>query len=200
VLEVQRLDVQGMGVLDGGQVGHHPAEGHVSIAIRGTVVVDGHVARAALLQAHLGAQQAQEGVHVVPLAQEQGQLLLLEGRQEALGELLPLHGRDADGGVLLGAAAQAWQQQVAPVAGQGRADAGGHRQPVGGGDAGDAGEVHGLVLAGPGDVQQQELGDPLGVRPIVGHHRAIQGHGGGAAARQGQTGQGRSQVSRRGHQ
>jgi hypothetical protein len=174
VFEVQGLDVERLSVLDGGEVGHHAAVDRIAVAVRGAVVVDGQRPRRCVLEPYLRPHQAEQGIHVVSLAQEQRELALLERREQPLGELLPLHGRDADGGVLLRARPDQGHDQEALVAREGRAQPGVGGEPVGGRDVGDGGEVHRLVAPGPRDVEQELLGDAVGGGPVVGHHGAVE--------------------------
>ena len=71
-----------------------------------------------VLQTDLGPHQPQQRVDVVALAQQQGELLFLKGRQQPLRELLALYRCDADGGVLLGACTEDWDDQPAAITGQ----------------------------------------------------------------------------------
>ena len=72
----------------------------------------GHVPLRGAVQADRVPHQAEQRVDVVSLAQQQGELLFLKGRQQLLRELLTLYRRNADGGVLLGAYPDDWDEQL----------------------------------------------------------------------------------------
>src|SRR5215813_7075039 len=105
-----------------------------------------------VLQTDLGPHQPQQRVDIVALAQQQGELLFLKGRQQPLRELLALYRCDADGGVLLGACPEDWDDKPAATTGQRPTEAGVDADLVGRGDAGYACEVQGLVVARPRNV------------------------------------------------
>src|SRR5262245_11955725 len=109
------------------------------------------------LQTDLGPHQPQQRVDIVALAQQQGKLLFLKGRQQPLRELLALYRCDTDGGVLLGACPEDWDDQPAAITGQRPSEAGVDADLVGRSNAGYACEVHGLVVARSSNVEQQLL-------------------------------------------
>src|SRR5712691_2857332 len=127
-----------------------------------------------VLQTDLGPHQPQQRVDVVSLAQQQGELLFLKGRQQPLRELLALYRCDADGGVLLGAGTKDWDEQPAATAGQRPPEAGVDAELVGRSNAGYAREVHRLVVARPSNVEQQLLRSAIRRRRVIRHDHAVE--------------------------
>src|SRR4030095_13805745 len=119
-----------------------------------------------ILQTDLSPHQPQQRVDVVALAQQQGELLFLKGRQQPLRELLTLYRGDADGGILLGACTEDRDDQPAATAGPCPSEAGGVADLVCRSNAGYACEVHGLVVARPSNVEQQLLRNTIRRRRV----------------------------------
>src|SRR4029450_7897303 len=120
-----------------------------------------------VLQTELGPHQSQQRVDVVALAQQQGELLCLKGRQQPLRELLALHRCDADGGVLLGACSEDWDEQLAASADHCPPEAGVDAELIGRSNAGYAREVYRLVVARPSNVEQQQLRNAIRRRRVI---------------------------------
>src|SRR5262245_17559085 len=127
-----------------------------------------------ILQTDLSPHQPQQRVDVVALAQQQGELLFLKGRQQPLRELLPLYWCDADGGVFLGACTEDWDDKAAAITGQRPTEAGVDADLVGCSNAGYACEVHRLVVARPSNVEQQLFRNAIRRRRVIRQDRTVE--------------------------